>query len=168
MVSNDARKILHDIGELEHNLDARPRPYPYDPSIVLTVTSGVGADTFGGYTQLIPSGTYDFGDSPNRLRVVGLNIELMSANDTYVMEFYGYDGSTYTPIGAIRFRRKAVVPRTFIIPAPCREYNCDDEDLYARLKSASGSNKVTFSLSVVRHIRMAYYQPNSTGTWPTG
>lgn len=41
----------------------RPRPYPYDTTAILTLTDDGAPDTFpAGYTQLIPVGTYDFGD----------------------------------------------------------------------------------------------------------
>ena len=158
-----------DRGRLEHDMVHSPRPYPYDTTATLNVAAAAGADNFGGYTQLIPKGTYDFGDEKNRIQVVGVNFEVFGANDTYVLEFYkSPDGATFTAIGAIRVKRAAVQDRTLIVDRPCRPLNNDVMHLYARLKSATGGNNVTISLNIARYICTAYCIPASTGTWPTG
>jgi len=157
-----------DRGKLEHMQLHRPRPYPYDTGTTLPVTAAAGADNFGNYTQLIPQGTYDFGDSPNRVQITAVVIEDISGNDPYILEFYKYDGATYAPIGAIRFARVSPFTRSFPIRVPCRPFNNDANALYARLKSATGGNNVTISLNATRYIPPSYRIPPSTGTWPTG
>ena len=162
--------LKEDIGIV--NFDAvvrRCRPYPYDPGQVFNIVAGVGANNFSAYAQLIPVGTFNFGDSPNRVQLIRLNIELMSANDTFVLEFAkSIDGVTFTVLGATRFRRGAGINRTFPLETPCRPFNNDANALYARLKSALGGNNVTFSLCVARFIPTEYKIPASTGTWPFG
>lgn len=158
-----------DRGTIKHDMINRPRPYPYDPQVTFNPVAGGGADNFGLYLSLIPRGTFDFGDSPNHLQILSVNFEAFSANDTYVLEFYSSDDdATYTPLGAIRVIRAAAIPRSLFITRPCRDYDCDAGTLYARLKSATGGNNVTISLTVERHICTDYDVPPSTGVWPTG
>jgi len=158
-----------DRGFLEHAFIHRPRPNPYDVTVAgYLITAHVNADTFGNYVQLAAIGTYDFGDSPNCIQVKQLVIEAMSANDTYIIEFYSFDGSTYTTLGAIRFVRAAVLPRSWTVELPCRCFNNDTHSLQARLKCGAGGNNVNISLSLARMIHTNYYVPSSTGVWPTG
>lgn len=157
-----------DRATIEHNDYARPRPFPYIPSENLALTAGA-ADTFPvAYTELIPINTYDFGDSPNMVQVVSLCLERIPDTDTYIMEFYKLEDSTYIPLGAVRTRREAAVNRSFYIYRPIRVINNDASALYGRLKSAAGGNTITFSLSVARYILEAEHLPISTGVWPTG
>lgn len=161
-------KARLDRGIIKHDIINRPRPYPYTPSVALQVFAG-GADAFGVYASLIPRGTFDFHDSPNRLQILSVNFEVFSANDTYILEFYSSDDdATYTPLGALRVIRAAALVKSLFITRPCRDYNCDTGTLYARLKSEDGGNNVTISLTVERHIHTAYDVPISTGVWPTG
>ena len=158
-----------DRGRIKHDIINRPRPYPYDPQVSFNPAAGVGADNFGNYLSLIPRATFDFGDSPNRLQVLSVNFEVFSGNGTFVLEFYSStDDVTYFPLGAIRTIRSQALVRSIFVDRPCRDYNCDTGTLYARLKSAVGSNNVTISLSVERHIPTSYEVPPSTGVWPTG
>ena len=152
------------------NASGRPRPYPYDVTQVLVVTDGGAPDTFGVYLLCIPVGTYDFGDPENRIAIRGLCIENMSANETYILEFYrSPDGIAYTPIGAIRFRRIAAGNRSFVIDAPTRPFNNDNMALYARVKDVvGGGSTVTFSLIVARWWPATPRIPVSTGVWPFG
>lgn len=154
---------------IDHNEYARPRPYPYTPSDALTLTAGA-ADTFPvAYTELIPINTFDFNeDEPNRVQIVGLVLELIGANDTYVMEFYKYLDAVYVPIGAVRFARTNPMTRSFVIDRTVRPFNNDDSALYGRMKSSNGANTVTFSLSVARFLACEECVPMSAGVWPTG
>lgn len=158
-----------DRGYMEHDLDNRPRPYPYDTGVNLTVTADGVANTFGGYSQLIPQGHYDFGDTPNWLAVRKLLIETVSANDVYVLEFYTYDGDvTYEPLGAVRIVRAALLPRSWPLEVPCRCFIIDDYSLQARLKCAAGGNNITVSTIVQRHLHTDYHVGPSPGVWPVG
>lgn len=166
-----------DRGTIKHDWINRPRPYPYDLTWVdpvtgrsaINIVAGVGADTFGVYTSLIPRGTFDFGDTPNLLQTLSVNFEIFSANDVYILEFYSSDDdATYHPIGAIRVIRSAVQIRSFIVSRPCHDYNCDNGTLYARLKSVTGGNNLDISLTVERHLHTDYDVSPSTGVWPTG
>jgi len=157
-----------DRGISEHDEFARPRPYPYTPSEVLTLTAGA-IDTFpAAYTTLIPQNTFDFGDSPNYIQIKSLWIESMSANDTYIIEFYKYEDTEYVPIGANRLVKSGVFTRSFFSVCPIRPLNNDVSALYGRLKSALGGNTITFSLVVARWLPMSVNIPLSTGVWPTG
>jgi len=158
-----------DRGYMEHDFDNRPRPYPYDSRVNLTVTAAAGADTFGDYLELIPVTTYDFGDAPNWLAVRYLLIESVSANDVYVLEFYTFDGGvTYEPLGAERIVRAAVLPRSWPLKVPCRCFNIDDYSLQARLKCATGGGNMTVSMIVQRHLHTDHHVGPSPGVWPTG
>jgi len=163
------RVITTDIGLINHDLIHRPRPYPYDVSQGLTVNDGGASNTFGDYTELIPAGTFDFGDSPNRLQIVSACICDISANGTYLIEFYDYDGESYRVLGAIRFRRIGVFNRSFNIWTPCRDFDNDSYALYARVKSDLDTGEsVTFSLHVARHIHTSYNVEVSAGVFPLG
>jgi len=157
-----------DRGVIKHDVIHRPRPYPYTPSVSLTVNAG-GADAFGVYASLIPRGTYDFGDSPNFIHILSVNFEVFSANDTYILEFYSSeDDVTYSPLGAIRVIRAAALVKSLFIERPCHDFNCDNGTLYARVKSATGGNNIIISLIVDRMLSTSYEVPPSTGVWPTG
>ena len=158
-----------DLGRLEHDIVNRPRPYPYDVTSVLTITDGGVANTFGGYTELIPKETFDFGDDNNRVQVLGLVIHSMSANADYLLEFYKSPKGSYIPIGAIRWVRANVQIRSFILRNPCRPFSSDETALHGRLKTsvATGEN-ITCSLLVTRFIPTEHKIPVSTGTWPLG
>jgi len=158
-----------DRGIIKHDVIHRPRPYPYDPQVTFNPAAGVGADNFGVYLSLIPRGTFDFGDSTNHLQILSVNFEAFSANDTYILEFYSSeDDVTYSPLGALRVHRAAALVKSLFITRPCRDYDCDVGTLYARLKSATGGNNITISLTVERHVCTDYDVPPSTGVWPTG
>jgi len=147
----------------------RPRPYPYDVTAILALTDGGAPNTFpAGYTALIPAGTYDFGDSPNRIQVECLKIEVMPA-DTYIIEFYkSYDAITYTPIGANRVSVALAITLGIPIPNPCRPLNIDGATLYGRLKSATGGRTINFCVCVSRWLPSTVIIPLSTGVWPWG
>ena len=168
LLSNQAIDRL-DRGRLEHDLIRRPRPYPYDVTASLTINDGGVADTFGAYTTLIPLNTFDFGDSPNRVQVLGLCICSMSANATYLAEFYKLLAGVYIPLGAVRFRRIGAQVRSFLLDNPCRPFNNDDTALYGRLKTsvATGEN-IECSLLLSRYIPTDYCIPSSSGVWPWG
>lgn len=158
-----------DLGRIEHDFIHRPRPYPYNINNSLNVPDGGAANVFGVYTLLIPQGTYDFEDTPNRVQILALCICDISANGSYLLEFYRLVGTTYTVIGAVRFRRTAPFNRTFFIRNPCRPFGNDHAALYARLKTnlATGED-VTFALHVARFIPTSYRVPVSPGVWPFG
>ncbi|GAI02720.1 unnamed protein product, partial [marine sediment metagenome] len=162
--------VGEDLGKIQYNTTYRRcRPYPWDATQTLNLVDGGVPNTFGGYTQLIPMGTYSFGDTPNRLQVLRLLLELMSANDVYIIEFSSSpDGVTFTSRGAVRFRRGAAIARTFIVDAPCRPFNIDADALYGRLKSALGGNNVTFALCVARFLPTEETVKPSTCPWPFG
>jgi len=151
---------------------ARPRPYPYDTAANLALTDGAGgADTFpAAYTALIPAGTYDFGDVPNRISIEAINVAVMPVG-IYVMEFYkSYDAITYIPIGAIRLENTVALTLVHEVHFPCRPLNIDSGTLYGRLKSSAGAGALTiqFSLSVARWRPSTVEIPLSTGVWPWG
>ncbi|GAG82153.1 unnamed protein product, partial [marine sediment metagenome] len=81
--------IRTDLGySLAHGLlYYRNRPHPYDVTANLTLVDGGAPDTFGAYTCLIPIGTYDFNEPPNRIKIHGVILENIPANDTYLIEF---------------------------------------------------------------------------------
>lgn len=162
-------EILADLGNIEHDMIHRPRPYPYDVSVSLILNDGGAANVFGAYTQLIPINTFDFGDPPNRIQILALCICDISANGSYLLEFYRYVGTTYTVLGAVRFRRTAPFTRTFFIRNPCRPLGNDHAALYGRVKSdlATGES-VTFALHVAHFIPTSYRIPVTTGVWPFG
>lgn len=165
----EATEAAIDRGLIKHDVIHRPRTYPYNPATFLLVEADPGEDNFGNYAELIPKGTFDFGDTPNLLQVVAVFVETFSANDTYVLEFYSSeDEIEYAPLGSVRVKRLAPMITSLPITRPCRDYNCDDAGLYARLKSANGSNAVFLSFTVQRHLHTAYNVPPSTKTWPTG
>ena len=63
--------LATDIPRMRLEEIGRRRPFPYDVAATLALTDGGAPNTFpAGYTALIPAGTYDFGDSPNRIQVV--------------------------------------------------------------------------------------------------
>ena len=135
-----------------------------------TLTDGGTPDTFPDtYTLIAKRGTYDFGDCPNMGQIVLLNLELMSANDTYLLEFYrSVDDEKFIPLGAVRFRRGAAAARTFVVNRPIRPENVDVYSLYGRLKSAMGGNSVTFSLVIERCLPLTELIPLTKGIWPWG
>lgn len=164
----NTKRILQEVARLEHGVVHRPRPYPYNPGTTFTLTAGAGVNNFGTYVQLIPKGTFDFCDSPNKIRVRQLVVESISANDTFIVELSKYDEVTYTAIGAIRFVRVAPVTRSFVVDFPCRDMNNDEMALYGRLKSGLGGNNITCSLIVVRYLQLQYKIPLSEGVFPLG
>jgi len=147
----------------------RLRPYPYDVTATLALTDGGAPNTFpAGYTALIPAGTYDFGDSPNRLQVERLKIEVMPA-DTYIIELYkSFDAITYIPLGANRVSVALAITLGISIPNPCRPLDTDDATLYGRLKSVVGGRTINFCLCVSRWLPPTVGIPLSTGVWPWG
>jgi len=163
-------EAIENVGEVMHDTYARPRPFPYDTTKELQLKDGGGADTFGAYAELIPKGTYNFGDTPNYVQVAELVVENLPANDIYVFEFCcSPDGAAFTPIGAIRTRRTAVFSRSFTVKYPCRPFNNDIDCLYGRLKDkAGGGTTVSFSLSAGRWVPPSVIIPISTGAWPLG
>lgn len=167
-VAQCASVVLEGISKVTHDTYARPRPFPYDTTEELQLTDG-GVDTFGNYVELIPIGTFDFGDTPNYVQVADLVVENLPANDIYVFEFYSSpDGVAFVPLGAIRIRRAAVFARSFTVKYPTRPFNNDINALYGRLKAAAGGNTVSFSLSVGRWVPLSTIVPISTGVWPLG
>ena len=168
-LSYSDRRVREDLSYIEHDMINRPRPYPYNVSNFLTITDGGAANVFGNYTQLIPINTYDFGDDPNRVQVLGLCVCDMSANANYLVEFYKLVDGTYIALGATRFRRLGASVRSFLIHNPCRPFNNDETALYGRLKTsvATGEN-IECSLIVARYLPTSICQPSSTGAWPWG
>ena len=163
-------KLQRELARFEHNMIARPRPLPYDVTEAFTLTDGGTPDTFPEiYTLIARRGTYDFGDSPNMGQIISLSLELMSVNDTYLLEFYrSADDKKFTPLGAVRFRRGAAAARTLAINRPIRPENVDVYSLYGRLKSAMGGNSVTFSLVIERYLPLTELIPLTKGIWPWG
>ncbi len=153
-----------------HTMIARPRPYPYDTRVTLDIIDGGAPDVYGGYTSIIPRGAYDFGDTPNCVRVEQIIMENIGANDTYVLEFYASaDDVTYSDLGAIRFVRTAPFTRSFEVEQNLHCLMIDTETLYARLKDAlGGTTTVSFSLLISRHLPIVPGIPMSPGPWPTG
>lgn len=158
-----------DLGRINLNFIHRPRPYPYDVSVFLTINDSGVANTFGAYTQLIPITTYDFGDVKNRVQVLGLCVCSMSANANYLVEFYKLIGGAYIPLGAVRFRRSGASLKSFLIHNPCRPFSNDETALYGRLKTsvATGEN-IECSLLVARYQPTDYKIPVSADAWPFG
>ncbi len=167
------RTALDDIGyALGHGLlYYRNRPYPYDVTTNLTLVNGGGPNVFGAYTLLVPIGTYDFNEPPNRIKVHGVILESIPANDTYIIEFASStDGVIIHQIlGAVRFARLGVFVRSFRIDAPCRPFPNDTLALYARLKSgAGGGGNLLLSLALDHYDPPSIRHAPTTGTWPTG
>lgn len=167
------RTALDDIGyALGHGLlYYRNRPYPYDVTTNLTLVDGGGPNVFGAYTLLVPIGTYDFNEPPNRIKVHGVILESIPANDTYIIEFASStDGVIIHQIlGAVRFARLGVFVRSFRIDAPCRPFPNDTLALYARLKSgAGGGGNLLLSLALDHYDPPSIRHAPTTGTWPTG
>lgn len=162
-------KLAQDHAYIEHDIINRPRPYPYDTNAFLTVNDGGAANVFGAYTQLIPINTFDFGDPKNRVQIIGLCICAMSANATYILEFYKLIGGVYIPLGAVRWRRQGAVTRSFLINNPCRPFSNDETALYGRLKTsvATGEN-IQCSLLLTRFFPTSVCIKVSTGVWPFG
>lgn len=166
------KRVREDVGEsIAHCLIYfRNRPYPYDTTTTLTLNDGGGADVFGAYTQLIPIGTFDLGVPPNRIKVNGIILESIPANDTYIIEFArSTDGVTFVILGAVRFVRINPFTRSFYIPSPCRNFPNDTNGLYARLKSgAGGGGNLNFSLFIAFYHQTSLRLTPTRGTWPTG
>ena len=160
-----------ELGIAAHAGIDRLRPYPYDATESITLTDGGAPDTFpANYTEIVPRGTYDFGDSPNYLRIEYVGFENLSANDIYVVEFYASeDGVEFDPLSAIRVVRTAVFARSFYIRVPVRPLNIDDYGLYGRVKTASGGgNSVTLCVIIGRYLLPAAPVELSPGVWPFG
>jgi len=159
-----------EFGKIVHASVDRLRPFPYDPSVVLTLLAGAGANNFGLYTELIPIGTYDFGDGDhNRIQIESIRIESMSQVDIYIMEFYKTtDAVEFPPLGAARVKREAALTRSFSINCPIRPECNTHYALYGRVKSTVGGNNITFSLSISRFLPTDHRIPISTEEWPTG
>jgi hypothetical protein len=145
-------------------------PYPYDTTINLQVQDGGAPDTFGAYALTIPIGTYNFGDTPNYIHISMVCIEVIPANDTYLIEFYeSPDAVVYTPIGAIRFVRAAPQQRTFYMALPLRPINNDIQGVYVRLKDATGGGTiVNYSVEIKRWFPPSGARLYTTGVWPFG
>jgi len=160
-----------DIPRIKMDHVERPRPYPYDVTEILALTDGGVANTFPvGYTELIPLGTYDFGDGAhNRIRLYSMDIEVMPA-DTYIVEFYrSADAVTYTPIGAVRLSNTIAITLVHSICAVTRPLCITHNGLYGRVKTASGGGiTIQFVLSVCRWLPPTVEIPISAGVWPWG
>jgi hypothetical protein len=173
-----AVSIKHQIGDIHENqfaiasIDAytEARPYPYDTTVNLAVLDGGAPDTFGAWTISFPIGTYNFGDNPNWVHIAMIIIEIIPANDTYIIEFArSTDGIAFQPIGAIRFVRAAPQQRSFYLGLPLSPINNDIDGLYARLKDASGGGiTVTYSVEVKRWFPPSGARLQSAGVWPWG
>jgi hypothetical protein len=135
-----------------------------------TLNDGGTPDTFPeSYTLIAGRGMYDFGDSPNMGQITSVIMESMSANDTYLIEFYrSADDQKFIPLGAVRFARGIPLFRTFAMNQPLRPENLDVYSLYARLKSAMGGNSVTFSLVMRRYLPLTELIQPTRGKWPLG
>jgi hypothetical protein len=169
LIMGQAENSTEDLAVLEHKWDAKSRPYPYTTGSVFTVVSNTTTvDIFGSYVLVVPSGTFNFGDTPNQIQISGVSIESMDSNAVYVLEFSTEVGGVYTPIGALRFNRTSVQTRSFLYTFEGREINSDTGNLYARLKSTPANAIVTFSVLVRRHLSTHEHIPTSTGVFPFG
>ena len=163
------RRILRDVAVVHNQWDRRPRPYPYDPTDTLAVTAGINPDDWGAWTLMIPKGTYNFGGA-SHLQILGLIVEDVSADDTYVVEIgMSEDALTFTQIAGVRFAAKGVpIPLPFTVTTVGSDVDNSINGIYGRVKCAGGGNSLTVSFSVARHISVAYEIAPPAGVWPYG
>lgn len=166
MVETCQSDIQTDLGYLEHDTIHKPRPYPYDVTTSLTINDGGAPNVFGAYVTLIPRYTFDFGDEKNRIQIVNICICNMSANGTYMLEFYKFIKGAYIVLGAMRVVRTGVFNRSFAVQYPCRPLSNDESALYCRLKTSAGGLNINFALHVARFIPTTIRVKTTTGTFP--
>jgi len=143
IINNQAYMML-DIGNV------RPRAYPWDTGVSNLLTASATTNTFGTRVKVITKATFDFGDTPNYIRVKPI-IEAVSDTDVYVLELEStIDGVNFTPVYSARFTGSTVYTPTFDYS---RAFIADTYDLYARIKAKStGGVTATIALSVYRFI----------------
>lgn len=170
VINNNVSAVLTDIGRLQLDKAARPRPFPYSATSSLAVVCAAEPN-FGDRLLCIPKATYNFGDSPNHYAIDGVSIENMSANDTYILmgetSPTGASGS-FTPVGAIRFSRTSPQTRSFVMAAPSRPIKADENGFYVCGKSTTSGSTVTFSLQLRRQIDVSRLPSATSGVWPYG
>ncbi len=80
------KRVLDDIGALDHHIHSRWRVYPQSVSAVVPqLVADAAADTFGDWVEIIPLNTIPFA-----FDVIGLVVEQVSAVATYHIQL-GYN-----------------------------------------------------------------------------
>lgn len=160
-----------DTAKIEMKWLHRARPHPFDVTSSIVLSGGDTANGEGAITTVVPPATYDFGDTPNVIRISEINVEDMSANDTYCLTLYRASGiaGEMDAIGATRFSRSSPQTRSFQLNNVGRDVDNDAYGIYGSLRTKAGSYaKATVSVDVVRVIRCSGYIPPSTGEFPYG
>ncbi len=159
----DIAETRDDIAQFWYSVNqSRTRVYPQDISTVITLTPDAVANTFGAWTEIIPTGTVTFNYTVHSLQTEGVGgadaffIQLaISATPTGVQML---GEKRFTLGGAGRARVDFACPT---IPA--------NTAVYGRLKTGAGGNTLNVSLSVQRCIctpDLMILLANKRTTWP--
>lgn len=157
-------RVIRDLSILEHEVHSRWRVYPQVVSVVVPLTAGTPANTFGSWVQIVPINTVPF-----PFDVVGIVIEGVDAETTYYIQL-GYSLTAAPPganyeAGERRFRIATIpIARGTELLAIRGQDTPANSSVWGRLKTASGAAD-TASISVVlsRHIQPSALIPK----WPT-
>lgn len=164
---SDVDDLLYDTAAIGHHFDSRTRVYPQDVQATITLACAAVANTFGGWTQIVPIDTIGF-----IYQVIGVVIEETDAASTYLIQL-GYstvDGDD--PITAQIMGER----RTRLIGAPIKYekqildiLGCHapaNAKLWGRIKSASGNaDELDVSVVITRHIAVTT-EMEHLATWP--
>jgi len=153
-----------DIGNVDYQLaHARIRIYPREPSDVVRLTPSVVADTYGAWTEIVPAGMVSF-----PWHMVGVLVENQQGADTYMIQFSknnppANDGDI---LGELRIKLGALVG---FFPTEGVGIKSADlpiaAGLYARLKTAAGTNWLDVAVQISRHFPQSY-EPTPWPNWP--
>jgi len=148
----DIDKVLQDISYYQHGaIESRIRVYPRTAGAVVRLDPDAAADTWGTWTEVIPTGTVNF-----PFHIVGVLAENQEGADTWI----GQLACSATPTGSEylgEWRVKLAglanfFPTNFIpiqglgIPTGC--------PVYGRVMSAAGGNWLDISLTLTRHFEL--------------
>lgn len=149
------RKILKDVGVIEHHWHSRWRVYPQDVASTARLTAFAGADTFGSWYEIIPLNTVPFS-----FDILGLVIEEISAVGTYFIQI-GYNTVNADPgpnmeLGErrIKLSTQPVSRATELLTIQSQEVPANGR-VMGRLKTASGAaDWADISIVLDRHLNV--------------
>lgn len=159
-----SRKVLDDIGAIEHHWHSRWRVYPQDVTSSITLKAAAVANTFGDWALIIPLNTVPF-----EFDILGVVVEEADTNLTTYFVQIGYniinaEPGTNMEMGERRFRiaEQPIRNANEILQIQSQEIPANST-VWGRLKASGGaSEEVEVSVVLDRHVEVEREVP----LWP--
>jgi len=153
-------QVLEDIGAVFHHFHSRSRIYPQDVTDVPRLTAQAVANTFGGWSEIVPLNTVPFG-----FMVIGFVIEEVSVATTYHVQL-GYNTEDADPddnmeLGERRLRMVTVpIARATEILEISSQNVPANSKVMGRVKTATGNaDWCDVSVVLYRHVAISKEVP---------